>query len=99
MSPKPEKPQTSLERSAAKFTDWVGSTSSLIVHTLLFVVSFGLIFFGAPVDEIQEDVDKLEEDEQEDDLHDTATMKTLDTIQTDLQKLLQDIQNLKDQKK
>ena len=139
MSPKPERPQTILERSAAQFTDWVGSTSSLVVHTIAFIVSFVLVFFGTPIDkvllvlttavsleaiylaifiqmtvnrntqslqeveedidEIQEDVDKLEEDDQEDDLHDVATIKTLDTIQNDLQKLMQDIQTLKEQKK
>jgi low affinity Fe/Cu permease len=153
MSPKPEKSQTFLERSATRFTDWIGSTSSLVVHTVVFIVSFGLIWFGAPVDkvllvlttavsleaiylaifiqmtvnrntqslqeveedideiqedvegiekdidEIQEDVDKLEEEEAAEDLHDAATVKTLDTIQNDLQKLLQDIETLKGQKK
>jgi septal ring factor EnvC (AmiA/AmiB activator) len=136
-----------------KFINWIGSTTSLIIHSLVFAVSFALVFLGVPVDkvllvlttavsleaiylaifiqmtvnsntqslqeveedideiqedvegiekdidEIQEDVDKLEEDEAEDDLHDAATMKTLDTIQNDLQKLMQDIQNLKEQKK
>jgi len=153
MSPKPAKPQTTLERWAESFTNWIGSTSSLVVHTIVFIISFMLIFFGTPVDkvllvlttavsleaiylaifiqltvnrntqslqeveedideiqedvegiekdidEIQEDVDKLEEDEAEDDLHDATTMKTLDTIRNDLQKLMQDIQNLKSQKK
>jgi low affinity Fe/Cu permease len=153
MPPKPTRPQTFLERTAAQFTDWVGSTSSLVVHTIIFIISFVLVFFGTPIDkvllvlttavsleaiylaifiqmtvnrntqslqeveedideiqedvegiekdidEIQEDVDKLEEDEAEDDLHDVATIKTLDTIQNDLQKLMQDIQTLKEQKK
>lgn len=131
MSPRPQKSQ--------KFIDWIGSTASLVIHTLLFLISFALILFGVEtekvllvlttavsleaiylaifiqmtvnsntqslqeveedIDEIQRDVDKLEEDEVEDDLHDVATMKSLDTIQNDLQKLMQDIQNLKDQKK
>jgi predicted nucleic acid-binding Zn-ribbon protein len=51
------------------------------------------------IDEIQEDVDKLEEDEVEDDLHDEATMKTLDKLQVDMQRLMDDIQTLKSQKK
>lgn len=153
MSPKPLKPRTSLESLAEQFTNWLGSTTSLVVHSIAFVISFMLIFLGVSVDkvllvlttavsleaiylaifiqmtvnrntqsleeveedideiqedvegiekdidEIQEDVDKLEEDEVEDDLHDAATIKTLDTIQNDLQKLMQDIQTLKEQKK
>ncbi len=32
---------------AAKFaTNWIGSVSSLVVHTILFAVSFSLVFFG-----------------------------------------------------
>jgi len=142
-----------VEQTANRFTEWVGSTSSLLVHTLVFVVSLALVFLGVGVDkvllvlttavsleaiylaifiqmtvnrntqsleeveedideiqedveeiekdidEIQEDVDKLEEDEAEEDLHDVATIKSLDTIQADLQKLMQDIQALKEQKK
>lgn len=153
MSPKPSKIETPVERLANRFTDWVGSTSSIVAHTVVFIVCFVLVFFGVgldkvllvvttavsleaiylaifiqmtvnrstkslheveedideiqedvegiekDIDEIQKDVDKLEEDEVEDDLHDAATIKTLDTIQNDLQKLMQDIQTLKEQKK
>ncbi len=155
------------ESLAERFTNWVGSTSSLIVHTILFVAAFAVVGFGIQlatvllilttavsleaiylaifiqmtvnrntksleeveedideiqedvegiekdideiqedveeiekdVDEIQEDVDKLEEDDAQDDLHDTATIDTLGTIQKDLQKLMQDIEALKIQKK
>lgn len=52
MSPKPQKPQTLLERSAARFTDWIGSTSSLIVHSIAFLVSFMLVFLGVSVDKV-----------------------------------------------
>ncbi len=51
------------------------------------------------VDEMQEDVEEIEKDNEEDDLHDAATMKTLNTLQTYIQKLMEDIQTLKDQKK
>lgn len=51
------------------------------------------------IDEMQEDVEEIEKDNDEDDLHDVATMKTLNNLQTDIQKLMEDIQALKDQKK
>ncbi len=51
------------------------------------------------IDEIQEDVDEIQEDDQDDDLHDEATMKSLNELQTHIQKIMQEIQTLKDQKK
>jgi low affinity Fe/Cu permease len=51
------------------------------------------------IDEMQEDVEEIEKDGDEDDLHDEATMKTLNLLQTDIQRLMKDIQALKDQKK
>ena len=51
------------------------------------------------IDEIQEDVDEIEKDEDENDLHDAATMKTLNILQDDIKKLMEDLQQLKDQKK
>lgn len=51
------------------------------------------------IDEMQEDVEEIEKDGDEDDLHDEETMKTLNVLQTDIQKLMADIQALKDQKK
>jgi peptidoglycan hydrolase CwlO-like protein len=38
-----------LESLALKATTWIGSTSSLIVHTIVFIVSFSLVFFGIPI--------------------------------------------------
>jgi peptidoglycan hydrolase CwlO-like protein len=35
-----------LEKIAIKATRWIGSTESLIVHTVVFVTSFVLVFFG-----------------------------------------------------
>ncbi len=37
-----------LERSAAVATKWIGSTTSLMTHTILFVTAFSLPFFGIP---------------------------------------------------
>ncbi len=51
------------------------------------------------IDEMQEDVEEIEKDAEEDDLHDEATMKTLNQLQTNMQKLMEDIQALKQQKK
>lgn len=35
-----------LEKTSASFTKWIGSTSSLIVHTIIFAGSFLLVFLG-----------------------------------------------------
>jgi peptidoglycan hydrolase CwlO-like protein len=51
------------------------------------------------IDEMQEDVEEIEKDGDEDDLHDEETIKTLNILQSDIQKLMADIQTLKDQKK
>lgn len=51
------------------------------------------------IDEIQEDVEEIEKDDQDDDLHDVATMKTLTQLQKDIMKVMEDLQALKDQKK
>ncbi len=44
--------QKPIEKIALKATIWVGSTSSLIVHTIIFLVTFFFIFFGAPIDKV-----------------------------------------------
>ena len=41
-----------LERSAEKATKWIGSTTSLIVHTILFTIAFVLPFFGIGFDRV-----------------------------------------------
>jgi septal ring factor EnvC (AmiA/AmiB activator) len=51
------------------------------------------------IDEIQSDVDKIEAEEMQENLHDSATRGTLDKLQVDLQKLMEDIELLKNQKK
>ncbi len=45
MSPK-VKPKNNVELLANRMTESVGSPSSLVIHTILFVVIFGLYFFG-----------------------------------------------------
>ena len=42
----------SIEKVALKATHFIGSTESLIIHTVLFIVSFTLYFFGVPFEEI-----------------------------------------------
>ena len=152
MVKQPKEKLVGLDALSLKFTNWVGSTSSLIVHTILFAGGFALYFFGVridtillvlttvvsleaiylaifiqitvnrntqsleeveeDIDEIQEDVegiekdidemekdiDEIQEDDDEDDKHDNATMQTLTEIQTNLVKLMGDIESLKQQK-
>ncbi|MDD3662370.1 MAG: hypothetical protein PHT84_00705 [Candidatus Pacebacteria bacterium] len=43
---------TALERISIRVTRWVGSVSSILVHTALFIVSFILYFFGVNIDKI-----------------------------------------------
>jgi low affinity Fe/Cu permease len=166
MAPKHIKSEKDLT-IADKFTTWLGSPVSIVVHTLLFAAAFALVGFGVPldtvlltlttavsleaiylalfiqmsvnkntrsladveedieeiaedvegiekdideiqedvegiekdIDEIQEDVDEIEKDDAEDDLHDAATMKTLTQLQLDIQRVMEDLQTLKEQKK
>jgi methyl-accepting chemotaxis protein len=44
--------QKPIEKFAIRATAWVGSTSSLIAHTILFLITFLFIFFGAPIDKV-----------------------------------------------
>lgn len=41
-----------LEKSADKATRWIGSTRSLIVHTILFAGAFSLPFFGISLERV-----------------------------------------------
>lgn len=161
MAPKHQKPVVSgLESLAHRFTTWLGSPASILVHSLIFIGAFVFVLFGTPlntvllvlttavsleaiylalfiqmsvnkntksladveedieeiaedvegiekdideiekdIDEIQEDVEEIEKDDEEDDLHDVATMKTLNELQTHMQKIMNEIQTLKEQKK
>ncbi len=37
---------------AVRFTQWIGSPSSLIVHTILFALAFASVLFGANLDSV-----------------------------------------------
>ena len=167
MAPKHEENINRTERIAEKFTNWIGSPKSIVIHTIVFIASFVFVIFGADfnsvllilttavsleaiylalfiqmsvnkntkslagveedieeiaedvegiekdideiqedvegiekdIDEIQVDVDEIEKDEVEDDLHDAATMVSLNQLQDDMKKLMVDLQALKEQKK
>lgn len=47
-----ERNKIKLEKSADKATKWIGSTSSLILHTIVFAVAFTLPFFGVSFDRV-----------------------------------------------
>lgn len=153
MAPRHKKTLTKIEQIADQFTIWIGSPSSIVVHTIVFVAAFGFVLLGVElntvllvlttavsleaiylalfiqmtvnkntksladveedieeiavdvegiekdIDEIQEDVEEIEKDDEEDNLHDAATIKTLNELQGQMQRLMADIQDLKNQKK
>ena len=45
-------PLENLENIAIKVTKWIGSVWSLIIHTLLFVGAFILVFLGTEIDRV-----------------------------------------------
>ncbi len=47
-----ERSKIKLEKSADKATRWIGSTSSLVVHTVLFAGAFALAFLGLGLDRV-----------------------------------------------
>lgn len=47
-----KKHMQSLEQKADTATKWIGSTTSLIVHTAVFIAAFTLPFFGIPTDRV-----------------------------------------------
>jgi peptidoglycan hydrolase CwlO-like protein len=47
-----KKPRFNLETVAVRATKFIGSTDSIIIHTILFVVAFVLYFFGITFDKI-----------------------------------------------
>ena len=150
-----------LEKTAMSITRWVGSPTSIVWHTVLFLASFALAFFGyvsfdrmllvlttivsleaiylaifiqmtinyqaqdiaevqedideiqedvedisEDIDELQEDVEEISEDVEEmseeeeteeaaEERRKTEQKQTLEVIQSDLRKLLADIERLK----
>ena len=47
-----KKSEEAIDKVAIRATRWIGSTSSLVVHTLLFVVAFLLYFLGFKFEKI-----------------------------------------------
>jgi len=138
-----------IEDLPVKFTDWIGSNSSIVVHTFFFIGIFALRYFNVAtsdillilttvvsleaiylaifiqmtvnrntqslveveedIDEIQEDVmgmekdiDEIQEDVMElteEEAEEEQTKMTIGRIQADLEKLLHDIETLKQQSK
>ena len=41
-----------LEKVALNATSWIGSIESLILHTIVFAISFSLVLFGIPFDRV-----------------------------------------------
>lgn len=46
------KKKVKLEKGAEKATRWIGSTSSLVVHTIIFIICFILPFLGISLDRV-----------------------------------------------
>lgn len=46
------KKKVKLEKGAEKATRWIGSTSSLVVHTIIFIICFILPFLGVSLDRV-----------------------------------------------
>jgi hypothetical protein len=47
-----QKSNRAIEIIATKTINWVGSTGSIVVHTLIFIISFMLYFMGIRIDKI-----------------------------------------------
>ncbi len=41
-----------LDQIAIKATTWIGSTASLVTHTVIFICAFLLVLFGIPFDRV-----------------------------------------------
>jgi uncharacterized protein YoxC len=44
--------ESTLERLSIKATEWVGTTKSIVVHTIFFIVIFSLYYFGFNINSI-----------------------------------------------
>ncbi len=48
----PQNNTDNLDKLALAFTNWVGSVSSLITHTIIFILSFSLVLCGIKLDTV-----------------------------------------------
>ncbi|HSV94591.1 MAG TPA: DUF677 domain-containing protein [Spirochaetia bacterium] len=48
----PKKKITTLDKASKKLTFWIGTTKSILIHTIFFVGIFFLILFGVAVDTV-----------------------------------------------
>jgi peptidoglycan hydrolase CwlO-like protein len=44
--------KSSVEKTAVRFTRWIGSPSSIIIHTFIFILSFLFVVVGAKLDTV-----------------------------------------------
>lgn len=145
MAEQQSKNNFTLEKLALQLTNWVGTPTSILIHTLFFIGIFSLKFFGistdqillvlttlvsleaiylaifiqmtvnrntqslagveADIDDLQKDFDALEDDieeiqveEDENEDRDLQSKQALENIETKLQKLLSDIEAIKNSK-
>lgn len=49
---KDNKPTTRLAQILLRFTEWMGSVTSIVIHTVVFCLIFSLVFFGVEIDTI-----------------------------------------------
>jgi hypothetical protein len=49
MAPRHKKTLTKIEQIADQFTIWIGSPSSIVVHTIVFVAAFGFVLIRGRV--------------------------------------------------
>lgn len=132
---KQKKPKGSLERFALATTRWIGSTTSLVLHTLFFLANFVAVWLGMmtfdqmlliltmivsleaiylaifiqmslnyasetiesverDIEEIQEDVDEIQEDMEEIQEDVEEIQKDVDEIQEDVDEMAEDVEEI-----
>ncbi len=117
-----------ITRISEEFTHWVGTPSSISLHTVLFVSFFALVLLGwdlqemllvlttilsieaiylalfiqmtvnrasESMDDVEKDIETIQEDDRKDDFNDAEIAKTLQKIQTTLNRLQKDLDLLK----
>ncbi len=97
-----------LDHTANYLTRWIGSVASIIVHTIIFVISFILYFFGVNIDKILLVVTtivsleaiylaifiQMSVNKQEERLGEVAT--DIDEIQEDIDEIQEDVDEIQE---